>query len=285
MYAQLGTIRFEGSKGFSSLEESFAVNYAQHERIKSKPRLERVGDVLDTISFEMLLHSQFTDPEADIAILRDYMQNGEILPLILGTGKVLGNFVIPSFTKTTEFTDPSGNLISVSLSVELLESFSEDPLRESNDQAKNSAFATKSRNSEVRSIIPPKPSPATSLTADISKMETSGLKIEQHAEAAEKNPATFEYYSGKVSQVLKQIEQNITNVQTAISVSQDLSNGAPLLPSALQGVYTSVQNITGILPISDINSFKELTKQLRNSISIVQNANINNSNQSIIRRK
>ncbi len=285
MYAQLGNIRFEGSRGFTSLEESFGVNYAQHERIRSKPRLERVGDNLDTISFDMYLHSQFTDPESDIAALRTYMQDGEILPLILGTGKVLGNFVIPNFTKTTEFTDPSGNLIAVSLSVELLEAFSEDPLRDAKNQAKDKAFATASRNSDVRAVLPPKMSPATIVTADVSRMETSGLIMTQYTAEAEKNPATFDYYSGKVSSTLGTIESTIVKIQSDIETSQDLGDGAPLLPSALQGVYTSVQNIRGILPISDISELKTLVGQLRDSISAAQAANINNSNQSIIRRK
>ena len=285
MYAQLGNIRFENSRGFTSLEESFAVNYAQHDRIKGKPRLERVGDALDTISFEMYLHSQFTDPEADIDALRTSMQTGEILTLILGTGKVVGNFVIPSFSKSTEFTDPTGNLIAVSLSVELMEAFSEDPLRESGNQAKAKAFATKSRNSDIRSVLPAKLSPATVVTADVAKIETSGIVVRQYADAAEKNPATFQYYSGKVNETLEEIESKITSVQSALDASQGLSNGAPLLPSALQGVYTSVQNIKGILPISDINSFKILTQQLQTAIAGAQLANVYNSNQSIIRRK
>jgi Phage P2 GpU len=73
MYAQLGNIIFEGLKGFTSFEESYAVNYAQHERIKGKPRLEPVGDNLDTISFEMYLHADFTDPDEAIETLRTAM--------------------------------------------------------------------------------------------------------------------------------------------------------------------------------------------------------------------
>lgn len=285
MYAQLGNIKFEGLKGFVSLEESFGVNYAQHELIKNKPRLERTGDVLDTISFDMVLHSTFTDPEADIDVLRTAMKNGEILPLILGNGKVVGNFVIPNFTKSTSFTDASGNLISVTLSVELLESFSDDPLRESKNQAKNTAFATTARNSNVRAVIPPVASPATALSTNIAKIETSGIQISQYTAAATENQNTYAYYSKKTNEALDTIEKTITEVNKQLDNYEDLKNNAPNLPPALQGVYTAVQNIKGVLPISDINGFQTLVRSLNSAVSATQLANVNNSNQSIIRRK
>lgn len=284
MYAQLGNIRFEGLKGFSSLEETYAVNYAQHERIKSKPRLERVGDILDTISFEMYLHAQFTDPEADIESMRVAMQSGEILTLILGNGKIVGDFVIPNFTKTTEFTDPSGNLISVNLAVELLECFNENRLEEARKQAKNNAFATNERNSNIRSTLVPKLSPATEVTANISKMETSAILATQHVDAVNSNLSTADYYSGKINDTMDSIEGNITAVQTALNNNAALLNGAVTLPASLNGVYTAVQNIKAVLPITDANGARFLVNQLKSAVLQAQTANVVNTNMSIIRR-
>jgi len=110
MYAQLGNIRFEGLKGFSNFSHERGVNYAQHELINGKPRLQAVGDNLDSISFGMYLHSQFTNPEADIETLRLSMQNREVLPLILGNGRVLGFFVIPNFSQVNSFTSETGKI-------------------------------------------------------------------------------------------------------------------------------------------------------------------------------
>lgn len=285
MYAQLGNIRFEGLKGFTSLEETFGVNYVQHELIKNKPRLERTGDVLDTISFSMVLHSEFTDPEADIDVLRTAMKNGEILTLILGNGKVVGNFVIPNFTKTTEFTDAVGNLISVTLSVELLESYSEDPLRDSKNSAKNSAFATTARNSNVRAVLPPVASPATALATEVARIETSGVTLNQYASATSENANTYNYYTGKIVNSLTGIEKSITKINNLLSDFEDLQSGAPNLSSALNNVYTAVQNIKGILPLTDVPKLQNLLRSLRAAISGAQLSNVNNSNQSIIRRK
>lgn len=285
MYAQLGNIRFEGLKGFSSLEETYGVNYAQHERIKSKPRLERVGDILDSISFEMYLHAQFTDPEEDIRVMREAMQSGEILTLILGNGSIVGDFVIPNFTKTTEFTDTSGNIISANISVELLECFNENRLEESKKQAVNSAFATSNRTSNVRSVLDPKLSPATLVTSNVSKMEISTSLITQHTANVKALPQTADFYSGKIDGALNSIEKNITFVQNALAGDIQLANGAPSLPAALNGVYTAVQNMKGVLPITDVDSFKVLVNQLKNATSAAKIANVFNTNMSIIRRK
>lgn len=285
MYAQLGNIRFEGLKGFSSFEETYGVNYAQHDRIKGKPRLEAVGDVLDTVSFEMYLHSSFTDPESDIKTLRTSMQNREVLPLVLGTGVVLGNFVIPSLTKTTSFTDASGNLIEATLSVELLECFDENPLNESEKRAKNQAFATNEKNSNVRTVLPVQPSPSMGITRSVMQLDTSGKLIEQRTAAAEANPAASEFHSDKIGFSLTDIEQGVNQIQSQLSGAEDLAELVTSLPAALQAVNTAAQNMKEVLPIADINDFKVFNKQLQAAILQAKTASVPLNNQSIIRRK
>lgn len=285
MYAQLGTIRFEGPKGFTSFEETFGVNYAQHERINGKPRIQAVGDELNGITFDMYLHAQFTDPEVAIDEMKTAMQNREILTFVLGNGKVVGDFVITTFTKNTSFTDALGNIIEATLSVELLESFNEDRLLEENRQAKNTAFATTARNSNVRSVLDPKLSPASVVVTDVAKIETSGKMVNQYTAAVEKNPATVEYYSGKINSELNSMESGIQKLQNELTNAQDLLEFAQSLPTALQSVNSRVQDLRAILPITDIQNFKVINRQLQGSILAAKSANIGINNQAIIRRK
>jgi len=285
MYAQLGNIRFEGLKGFSSLEESFGVNYVEHERINGKPRLQAVGSVLDKITFDMFLHADFTNPEADIEAIRLNMDNREVLPLVLGNGKVVGNFVIPSFTKSTQFTDPNGNIISATLSVELLESFTDDPLRDSKKAAKSAAFATTARNNNVRTVLPPKLSAGTEVTTRVTEIGYQATIVNNYTAAAEANPNTYEYYSGKITQSLDDMEGNISVVQERLQSAQDLQQLAESLPVALQQVYSNIQNMRGALPISDIQSFKNINNSLLNSTFTAKSANTRLAEQAIIRRK
>lgn len=285
MYAQLGTIRFEGLNGFSTLEESFAVNYAQHERINGKPRLEAVGDVLDTISFDMYLHADFVDPEASIEVIRNAMTNREILTLILGSGKVVGNFVIPNFTKSTEFTDPKGNIISATLSIELLESATDDPLASAKKSTLNSSFATSNRNANVRTLLPMKQSEASILTSQVSEMEANAKKVTDNIKQVEINPATAEYNSAKIDLSLDNILSNLNKSQNMLSQAQDFQNLAPNLQTAFNGIYTAVQNMKAVLPITDVSSFQILNRQLSGSIASAKSSSIGITNQAIIRRK
>jgi phage protein U len=284
MYAQLGTIRFEGLKGFASLEQTFGVNYAQHDRINNKPRLEAVGDNLDAITFDMYLHSTFTDPEADIEQLRTAMRNREVLRLVLGNGRVLGNFVIPSFTISTSFTDGKGNIIEATISVELLEAFSESPLQDAQRQAIATAFATSARSSNVRSVLPLKVSPAMAVTANVGQIQADGKIINQYAAAATANANTYEYYTGKVDSALDRILNASQAVSAQINSAVNLYNLATSLPTALDDINTRIQNIKATFPITDIGSFLTLNAQLQNSIYAAKAASIGINNQSIIRR-
>lgn len=284
MYAQLGNIRFEGLKGFSNFSHERGVNYAQHELINGKPRLQAVGDFLDTISFGMYLHSEFTNPEADVESLRTAMHNREILPLILGNGRVLGFFVIPNFSQINSFTDPNGNLIETTLSVELLESFSDDPLREAELQAIQQAFATSQRNSNVRSVLPPKISEGMTMTTEIAKIQTSATVTGIYTEKINKTPSQSAYWSGKINKTLTDIEDNLTSVQSILSDASQLQALAEDMPAAINDVYVRVQNMKAVLPVSDVNSFKILNQQLSGSILVLNSSNLGISNNSIIRR-
>lgn len=285
MYAQLGNIRFEGLKGFSSIEQTYGVNYAQHERINGKPRLQAVGESLDTFTFDMYLHADFTDPETDIETIRLAMVNREVLPLVLGNGNVVGNFVIPAFSKTTSFTDPVGNLIEATVSVELLESYTEDKLRDAKTSAKNSAFATTARNTNVRSVLPPKQSQGMGITSQVSEMQLQATTINTYTAAAEENPATWEYYSGQIDNVLDDMQDSVASVTGALNNAQDLEDLAGSLPIALQAIYSNIQNMKGALPISDINSFKAINNSLYNSTLAAKTENTLLAEQAIIRRK
>lgn len=284
MYAQLGNIKFEGVKGFSSLEEVFGTNYAQHERIKGKPRLEAVGSNLDTISFTMKLHSSFTNPEEDIEALRLNLINKEILPFVLGNGNVVGNFVISTMTKSTIFTDPVGNLIEASLSVSLLESFSEDPLRDSQKKSIEKAFATSSRTSNVRALSVPDLSRGMVVSENISEISSSAKIVNQYTGSVDKNPQTAAYYSKKINDTLKGMEVKISDVTGILSSSSDILSLGPDVPTSLNSVNTNIQNMKASLPITDLATFKDMNARLSSSTALLQTSSVNIQKQAIIRR-
>ena len=232
----------------------------------------------------MYLHSQFTNPEADIETLRLSMRNREVLPLILGNGRVLGFFVIPNFSQVNSFTDPLGNLIETTLNIELLESFTDDPLRESELQAISQAFATSVRNSNVRSVLPAKLSKGMTMNTEISNIQTSTTLTGVYTAKIEAIPSRSECWSRKINKSLIDIENRLTNVQSILSDASELQAMAENMPSAINDVYVRVQNMKAVLPITDVNEFKILNQQLNRSVLVLNSSNLEISNNSIIRR-
>jgi len=273
MYAQLGTIRFEGQNGFTSFSHARGVNYAQNALINGKPKLQAVGAVLDSISLEITLHSSFTNPEADVLALKTAMENKTVLPLILGNGTVLGYFVIPNFTQTTGFADPIGNLISANLSVELLECYIAENANSQKTKAINDAFATTLRGSNLRSVAPANLSVGLDMTREVAKIDTSAAMAEFYLKSAKENPQQKDYWGKKINKTLESIEENITLVQSKLSISSDLQGLQNNVPLALSNVNSRVQNMKQELPLTDLANFDTLSKQLKGSTVALKSEN------------
>ena len=125
MFAQLGNIQFNLITYFNGIEESQKHNYAVHQTIESKPKLQYIGDELDEMTIKLNFHSSFCTPETEIKKIKDAAKLHEEMPFILGNGRYLGKYVIEEITSTTQQTDKSGNLISIDAEIRLKEWFTE----------------------------------------------------------------------------------------------------------------------------------------------------------------
>jgi len=128
MFAQLGSVQFDILTGFESLTSTSQYNYAEHAVIEGKPRLQYIGDGLDTVDITIRLHSSFYDPEGELKKLQDEAAKHEALPLVYGNGEYVGKFVVEEISKTTSQTDGKGNIIGVEVSLKLKE-YAETNLR------------------------------------------------------------------------------------------------------------------------------------------------------------
>jgi len=125
MFAQLGNIQFNLITYFNGIEETQKHNYAVHQTIESKPKLQFIGDELDEMTIKLNFHSSFCTPETEIKKIKDAAKFHEEMPFILGNGRYLGKYVIEEITSTTQQTDKSGNLISIEAEIKLKEWFTE----------------------------------------------------------------------------------------------------------------------------------------------------------------
>jgi phage protein U len=141
MYAQLGSIIFEGRKGFESFVSTKETNYAEHALIDGKPRLQKVGENLEQNTITVVLDASFCNPQSEFDALESSRRSAEVLPFIMGDGRFVGTFVIKGLTLTHARHSATGEMLQAEVSISLLEFASGDRLVSQAAQSAQDAFA------------------------------------------------------------------------------------------------------------------------------------------------
>lgn len=126
MFAQLGDVRLEVLNSFISFEESHAANFAKHDVLKGRPRLQAMGNDLTTLRFEVRLHWKLGDVDTAYRGLVGAKEAQQAVSLVYGSGRFVGWFVIERLTARTTQMDANGRTAARELDVELTE-FVGDP--------------------------------------------------------------------------------------------------------------------------------------------------------------
>ncbi len=126
MYAQLGNTVFDGTKSFVTFESDEEAVLVEYALINRKPKLQGTGLGLRNLSISLFVNQEFCVVADEIDKLRASKDSFEILPLLWGTGKVEGSFVIATMNIKHTFQDAIGNLIAAEISLTLKESVSDN---------------------------------------------------------------------------------------------------------------------------------------------------------------
>lgn len=118
---KLGSVTFEGIKGFSAFDSTIEANYVQHALIDNKPRLQRVGTNLEEINATIRLHAAFCVPENELAKLYEMLEGSETQPLTSSAGDYFGKYVVASIQLTYNKMYANGRIIECEAAVKLLE--------------------------------------------------------------------------------------------------------------------------------------------------------------------
>ncbi len=121
MFAVLGDITFEVLRSPESFESVSASSYAEHKTVESTPKLQWVGDELETLALEIQLHVNFANPAADLAALEAARKAHRAMALVFGSGYHAGYFVITKIAKSLQQLAADGSLIAIKLKLELKE--------------------------------------------------------------------------------------------------------------------------------------------------------------------
>ncbi|MCK9514072.1 MAG: phage tail protein [Pigmentiphaga sp.] len=121
MFAMLGPISFRLITYFEGVSNKRGYDYARHEVIEGKPRLQWMGDDLEEVDIDLMFHVSYCNPEAELAKLKVAGSMHTALPLIYGSGQYVGMFVIRSIRSTARQTNSRGALVAVTARVTLIE--------------------------------------------------------------------------------------------------------------------------------------------------------------------
>lgn len=272
MYAQLGNIAFSELKGFERFTRSRSANYAEIPLVLGKPALQRTGESLTDINVTIKLHADFSDVENDTNQFYEFLSDGEVLPLVLGNGLFLGNFVITDLNEAFRKTAVDGSVIVVNLDLQLKESPTGDELVNQTLQAKNDGFASDIRKTvPEREVIAP-PSDATDISGLQTDIQVSGVEIDNSTATAIANPSKasemFAIISeaGQLSSIaalemaekLNQIEFALSNVADLIDAAEDVAMLADNVKTAADsGIIGDVQMANDALKNGNANLYAE----------------------------
>jgi phage protein U len=121
LFAVLGEIQFEVVGSPEGYESAGAYGFDEQRVVESKPRLQWVGDELERLSFELMWHSSFTNPAAQLALLRATAAQHQALPLVFGNGGFRGFFVIESIKMKSQQLSAGGAPIAIRVALALKE--------------------------------------------------------------------------------------------------------------------------------------------------------------------
>jgi len=96
------------------------MNFAQHDVIEGKARLQKLGMGLAEFSLAIILDAGFCTPEIEMKKLDAMQQSGKAFRLILG-GRIFGKYVVEKKTENRARTDPRGRPMVAYVQLQLKE--------------------------------------------------------------------------------------------------------------------------------------------------------------------
>ena len=221
MYAQLGDIRFSERFGFSAFARTRETIYAEIPMVNGKPRIQRTGEKLEELNIGILLHADFCVPERELVKFNDYRVQSRVLPLVLGNGRVVGDYLVVSTNEVTRKTTKDGTLIMVELEISLKEFPQPDRKAVIALQAQRDAFAV-----DIEKVVPQRVAPSIpTTTLEALKAENAiSLKaneIDKDVDTARRKPLQRPELFNKISEAVQKVSEATLEMEGKVREIQE----------------------------------------------------------------
>lgn len=281
MYAQLGNILFANQNGFDSFSKTDDTTYAQHDLISGKPRLQPVANELEEITISLHLRAEFVNVEDSILALKTSKDTFEVLPLVLGSGRYMGDYVITSIGETHNTAFDDGLLIDATVSLTIREYSTTDKLQQQQNAARKNAFAVGDKKPILTGITQPA-TVAQTATQDASIMNSECKEIDQAVRDYANNPSKAEQLATKIQKSIANTQESIEKYQGKINVLASVFEDTNSVEQALQNLSDATNSFT--FPVPGLGSLQSSNLFLQAALQGFNTANSILNYKVIIRR-
>jgi phage protein U len=242
--------------------------------LQGKPRVQRTGERLDSISLSFMFHASFCNPSQEVQRLYDAMQAEEVLPFVLANGTVLGNFVIESVSDTIRKTDGIGNVIYLEAEAKLKEYPTADVLASQELEALASGFAADSETALPLTPIELQPSDFETAALDRSLIVNNASDVNTQIGIAQQVPAKEASALAKIKALSSAASIAALSLQNAVrQVESQIDDADRILTDAADTAkFASDMATAADSSLSDCITtniaFQDATRRLKKSAAI-----------------
>lgn len=285
MYCQLGDIVFEGLKGFEAWSvDGNEAAYGEHALIDGKPRLQKTGDTLQELNLTFRLHATFCNPRQELSKLEKVKTDGEILPLLMGDGNYIADYVIIALPYTVDHALADGTIVQATVTLSLKEFVPYSKEEQQQQEARKNAFATGDKKPVVSR--PPQPPTETAKAAkNVTETAQQAGEIDRLSGEYENNVSSRATIEQKIKNACDKGNKAINDLNDKLDNVEDLQGIYTALQAAALSVSGRFNSIKALFPISNIQDLKDGNTYLQAAMRSMHNASIPLFNNVITRRR
>jgi phage protein U len=266
MYAQLGNIVFTGLFGFDnfSVDGDEAV-FAEFPLIGRKSRLQKTGDTLQEISMGIKLHVEFCDPAASIETLRAAKANGEVLPLLMGNGRYIADYVIMTMPYTVDESFADGTIKQASVSLTIKEYVAYNKVEQKEQNARRTAFALGEKKPFI--LRPAQPvTIETSIASKVTQSSQQANKIDDLVNEVQNNPSRLRIAANYINQSCDKAVRALSEMNDQLDEAKELQTRYTGLKSIAESAGTAFVAIKNLYPFDNITDLKSSNTYLQGTM-------------------
>lgn len=264
MFFQLGNIEFTGLlRPHSFTVDGDEASYAEHELMGSKTRLQKTGDTLQELTFEIKLNANFCNPTAQITALKAAKDAGTILPFLWGDGRYVNDYIIQKLPYEIDEAFDDGTIIQATLTLTIREYVSYNALEQQQLAARKAAFAVGTKNPIAQR--PPQPiTTAKAITQSISQAKQQTSKINSLVNDVKNGITTA---AQQIQTACTKANQAISTLNTQLDNAREIDNEYNMIRSAAGNVTASVKAVAALYPYTSIDSLTKANTLLQGTVS------------------